>query len=204
MFLLNDKMITTHKKRGGLLSIEPFQNSNLCPTYYYFTLGRQYRLWNVEKNDWHLGELSVGNEVLEVKPKEFVLIQSEERFRCSKQCMAIFGQSSSLIRKGLSLRNSPFIDPNFPDEAKAGYLELGLKNELTKPLRLRLGERIGKVCFFNVSDTYPISDVVGTVSEEDFERRSGKGPPFPVYDDDPDHGQEYYGVETYGRRKRQK
>ena len=130
MFLLNDRMITENKGKGKLLNITPFEAKGLCPTYYYFRLGRHNRRWNSQKKIWELGELGAGTEVLEIQPREYLLVESFERFRCSKQVMAIFGQSSSLVRKGLSLRTSPFIDPNFPDEEEDGCLEIGLKNEL--------------------------------------------------------------------------
>ena len=188
MFLLNARMIKENNAQHGLLDIRPFHQLHLCPTYYYFSLGSQYRRWDRSKKDWERGDLVPGKEVLNIKEDEFVLIQSQERFRCSKQCFALFGQSSTLIRKGLSLRNSPFIDPNFPDEVDPGYLEIGLKNELNITVKLRLGDCIGKICFFNISDTYPIADVAGSASEEDFTRRSGSGPPIPYYDDHPADG----------------
>lgn len=200
MYLLNASMIEKNNKaKDGLLDIQPLENTHLCPTYYYFSLGPQYRRWNRSNKAWELGELEPGNEVLDIHEEEFVLIQSQERFRCSKQCFAIFGQSSGLIRKGLSLRNSPFIDPNFPDEVDPGYLEIGLKNELNITVKLRLGDSIGKICFFNVSDTYPISDVAGSASEEDYSRRSRPGPPVPKYDDHPVEG--WQDVEDFGKDK---
>jgi hypothetical protein len=188
MFLLNDHMIAEHNSPNGILEIAPFDKTALCPTYYYFRLGAQYRKWIKETSTWQPRDLSQGNEILNVGANEYLLIQSYERFRCSKQILAIFGQSSALTRKGIKLVHSPFVDPNFPAPDDAGYLELGLKNELDRPVQLKFRERIGKICFYNVADTYPIRDITGTASEEDFRRRQGSGGPLPLYDDHPAPG----------------
>ena len=90
------------------------------------------------------------------------------------------------MRRGLSLRHSAFIDPNFPARKRTGFLEFGLKNEIDATIPLTLADEIGKVCFFNVSDTYPISDPKGEVAEN-YERRGStdKPRPVPAYDDHP-------------------
>ena len=200
MFLLNDRTIIENLHAGGLVQIEPFSENNLCPTYYYFRFGGNYQRWSREEKRWIEGELDRTNSVLQVQGDEYLLIQSMEHFKCSKRCLALFGASSRLIRKGLSLRNSPFIDPNFPEEVSLGALELGLKNELNAPVNLYVGESIGKMCFFNVGDTFPVADVEGTPSEADYERRSRSDHPQPLYEDDPVY--EFESVEEFGKKKR--
>jgi deoxycytidine triphosphate deaminase len=202
MFLLNSETIVRSVKERQFLEIEPFDQKGLGPSYYYFGLGRYYCKWNAQKNDWVTGDLTTpGGETLLLQGNEYVLVQSYERFRCSKQCLALFGQSSRLARMGLSLRSSPFIDPNFPRSDQTGYLEFGLKNELPRTVRLRYKERIGKVSFFNIADTYPIGDVTGTISEDDFNRRTNADAVRPLYDDDPDHKGEWRGVVEHGKRR---
>lgn len=166
MFLLNNEMILRYQKEG-LLSIEDLKLDLIHPTYYYFRLGSPVRVWDESRKDYHLVELDEpGKEVLTIPARGYVLIQSLERFTCSKKILCIFGQVSALARKGLRLNHSPTIDPNF-----RGYLEMGLENLLDRPRELQYGECIGKVLFFDVSDTYPVHDIKGTISEKDYKRR---------------------------------
>lgn len=166
MFLLNDVMILEYKKEG-LLDIEDFEPRLLHHTYYYFRLGKWVKTWDEKRKDYHSEELGEpGREVLSIPVRGYALIQSLERFSCSKKVLAVFGQISALPRKGLRLNHSPTIDPNFK-----GYLEMGLENLLDLPRELRHGDSIGKILFFDISDTYPIGDVKGTISEKDYERR---------------------------------
>ena len=166
MFLLNNEMILRYQKEG-LLDIEDLKMELIHPTYYYFRLGSPVRVWNESRKEYHLEELGEsGKEVLTIPARGYILIQSLERFTCSKKILGIFGQVSALARKGLRLNHSPTIDPNF-----RGYLEMGLENLLDRPRELRHGERIGKVLFFDVSDTYPIPNIKGTISEKDYKRR---------------------------------
>ena len=167
MFLLNHEMILSYKKEG-MLDIQDFEPKLLLPTCYYFRLGKYARLWDQERRDYHLEELGEpGNEVLTIPPGGYALVQSLERFTCSKKVLALFGQISELPRKGLRLNHSPSVDPNF-----SGYLEMGLENLLNHQRELKFGDRIGKMLFFDVSDTYPILDIRGTISEGDYKRRA--------------------------------
>ncbi len=166
MFLLNNEMILRYKKEG-LLDIEDLELELIHPTYYYFRLGSPVRMWDENRKDYHLEELGEpGKEVLTISSRGYVLIQSLERFTCSKRVLGIFGQISAVARKGLRLNHSPTIDPNF-----RGYLEMGLENLLDRPRELRYGECIGKVSFFDVSDTYPVPDIQGAITEKDYKRR---------------------------------
>ncbi len=184
MFLLNDALILSTMGDTGPLDIVPFVASNLHPTFYYFRLGPEYTRFSSKEQKWVDGSLSKANPIIEVEPFEYLVVGSLERFRCSKQVLAIFSQSSGLVRKGLSLRHSAFIDPNFPAKKRTGFLEFGLKNEIDSTVSVALGEDIGKVCFFNVADTYPISDPKGDIAET-YDRRASTDKPVPTYDDHP-------------------
>ena len=76
---------------------------------------------------------------------------------------------------------------------KPGYLELGIKNEIGVPVSIRLRDRIGKVCFFNVSDTYPIGRINSASMKRDYERRSSSEPPSPYGDQRDDYEAESFG-----------
>ena len=66
--------------------------------------------------------------------------------------MGILGQCSEITNMGLQLINSPFIDPKFNKP-----LRFGLKNLSNEDAILEFGvTKIGKVSFFDISDTYPI------------------------------------------------
>ncbi len=166
MFLLNDLMILNYKEKGHI-DIEEMLRSNLHPTYYYFRLGKYVKLWNSSLTKIDIIELGeAGSEILIIPAKGYALIQSLERFICSKKIVAFFSQISALPRRGLKLNHSMSIDPNF-----RGFLEMGLENILNVPIEIEYGENIGKILFFDISDTYPINDIKGTISEKEYERR---------------------------------
>jgi len=166
MFLLDDQMITEYMKRGHL-SISDFEQTMLHPTYYYFRLGKWAKVFDEQRLDYRAEEIGEpGREVLSIPAHGYALIQTFERFKLSGKVLGFFGQPSALPRKGLRLNHSPTIDPRFD-----GYLEMGLENLLDRPVQVEYRERIGKVVFFDVSDTNPVGDIKGTLSEEDFRRR---------------------------------
>lgn len=175
MFLLNNKTILEYLNENSL-EIENIDLKFLHPTYYYFRLGKWIGIWDEKNKNYHYEELGEpGNEILYMKPRGYALIKSLERFKCSNKVFAFFGQTSALPRKGLRLNHSPTIDPNF-----SGYLEMGLENLLDKTREIRYGDVIGKVLFFSISDTYPVSDIKGTISEKDYKRRETLEKPEPL------------------------
>ena len=166
MFLLDDQMITEYMRQGHL-NITDFEQTMLHPAYYYFRLGKWVKIFDEQRHDYRpevIGE--PGSEVLSIPAHGYALIQTFERFKLSGRVLGLFGQLSAIPRKGLRLNHSPTIDPRFD-----GYLEMGLENLLDRPAQVEYCERIGKVVFFDVSDTYPVGDIKGTLSEEDFRRR---------------------------------
>lgn len=182
MFMLNAQTILKYKQ-DGYLDIEPFDQTGLNPTWYYFRLAEQYTRWIPERNEWEEQRLTQADKILRLGPCEYVLIQSLEQFRCSNRVLATFGQSSYLPRKGLQLNHSPSIDPNFPNQAIGARLEMGLENKLDREITLELGERIGKVYFYSIADTYPVQDITNVEVRDTFERRATGSHPLPAYDD---------------------
>lgn len=175
MFLLNDNLILDYKKEG-LLDIEGLDLDLLHPTYYYFRLGKWAKIWDEKQRDYQPIELEgTGKNVLTIPARGYCLVQSFERFKCSSKVLAIFGQISALPRKGLRLNHSPSIDPNF-----TGYLELGLENLLEHPVELEYKENIGKIMFFNISETFPVREIQGTISEKEYKRREHLRSPEPI------------------------
>ena len=170
MFLLNSTIICeqVRKQNGELLKILNFEPSNLRPTYYYFRLGASVQRWDGHAGARRREVLTLGDS-LNLESQEYVLVQAVELFWHSAACFAVLGPASRLIEKGLSMRHSPFIDPTFPGNT-VGFLDLGLKNELSVPNSITIGDIIGKICFFNVADTYPIpkSDEI----QDEYRRRA--------------------------------
>lgn len=171
-------------KGEGKLDINRFDLECMNHTYYEFRLGSTYRRWS-EDNGKNLGELSPGREILDIKPGEFILVQSHEMFRCSQDVMGMIGSSTSLVKKGLSLEHSPFIDPRFPGD-DVGVLEVAIKNELPVSRRLTFRDVIGKISFYDVSDTYPVDEISGA-SRRRIDRRK-RGYALDRYDNDPRPG----------------
>jgi deoxycytidine triphosphate deaminase len=176
MYLLNDELIRSYikKPKGTYLDIHGFDERNLHPTYYYFRLGHHYKMLDRDTGKWETGELDNQNRIIRLEQFGYVLVKSFERFYLSEKVMAIFGQTSGFTKSGLQLVHSPFIDPLFD-----GHLDLGIWNRMPWTVDLEIGHTIGKVKFFDISDTYPIRDSRGTVSETKLKRRQ------EFRDDDP-------------------
>jgi hypothetical protein len=97
---------------------------------------------------------NVGTPVpIELEPNAFAGIWSLEGFKTSERVFGLFGHSSDLFKRGLELIHSPFIDPGFP-----GQLQLVIRNFSHRTETLSPGETIGKVTFFDISDTILSAD----------------------------------------------
>jgi deoxycytidine triphosphate deaminase len=151
MFLLNNQQILRHvqDESRSYLDIDPFDENCLNPTSYYFRLGGQYK--SLRESNGPASELSERNPKLIIPPRGVVRSLSFESFLLSNKVMAIFGQISDLAKLGLQMLHSPFIDPTFN-----GRLEIGLANPTDEQVEIQWQQQIGKVCFFDVSDTYPV------------------------------------------------
>lgn len=177
MFLLNDQLIRGYVQDGsrGFLDIEPFEEDCLQNTSYYFRLGSHCK--ETSKPGQPLVELGPARSKLILPPSGMAMIRSLETFLLSNKVMAIFGQVSDLTNCGLELMHSPFIDPTF-----FGQLELGIVNRTSSEVAIEWQQKIGKVCFFDVSDTYPVfPPLKGKALASKFEARR------PERDDDPPH-----------------
>jgi deoxycytidine triphosphate deaminase len=159
MYLLNASEIraAVDEPVGMRIDISHFEPRNLQHTSYYFRLGSRYSRRGPAKGSYYdqPGELSEGNAFLNLEPWESVMVWSYEAFKLDHQILGIFGGVSDIARLGLSLNHSPFIDPLYPNRSVGAPLELGIQNLANEPASLRLHDTIGKVSFFDVSDTYP-------------------------------------------------
>ena len=149
MFLLNSIVIGDHlDEDNGTLSIAPFIEKNLEHTFYYFTLGGEGLL---NGKPYSLSKKQ-SERYLTLEPNDFAIIKTIETFTLSGKVLGILGQCSEITKLGLQLLHSPFIDPKFNRP-----LEFGLKNLNNQAITLEFGvSKIGKVSFFDISDTYPI------------------------------------------------
>lgn len=93
------------------------------------------------------GKVGVPAEIT-IKSGAYASIWSLEGFILSERVLGIFGHSSDLFNRGLELIHSPFIDPSFE-----GQLQLAVKNFSNQTVTLKPEEIIGKIVFFDISDT---------------------------------------------------
>jgi deoxycytidine triphosphate deaminase len=129
------------------LLIDPYDEKNHVTNFYYFSFG------GISVNKKYK------EEKLVLKGNEFKMIWSLEAFSCSERVLGIFGNISDLVETGVQLIHSPSIDPGFPlGESGPARLWLGIKNNTSSTIELPVGQRIGKVLFFDVSDTFIIAD----------------------------------------------
>lgn len=149
MFLLNSILIGSYiADDNNTLTIKPFLEENLEHTFYYFRLGSKGKLNGVPFDLTRKKE----EKFLELKPNDFAEIQTFEKFTLSGKILGILGQCSFITGQGLQLIHSPFIDPRYNDP-----LNFGIKNLGNDIVNLEFGvDKIGKVSFFDISDTYPI------------------------------------------------
>lgn len=170
MYLLNRDLIRKYVDLPTApICIKNFISDNLQHTFYYFTLGAEVVLSN-ESNPRGL-PIKLGNntedpndDFLILKPGDFATIKTQETFKIDDDIIGILGQCGDLIKEGLLLIHSPFVDPLFH-----GHFRFGIKNIGFKNATLEFGKSIiGKVCFFNISDTYPISIIKNSIIDKKF------------------------------------
>ena len=139
MFMISKFMYDSYYKSNKYMDIEEYKVENHIENFYYFRLGA------VKKGD----KIKVINSTLTIPPNGFNTIWSLERFSCSQRVLGLFGNLSSLVEKGLQLIHSPSIDPGF-----IGNLSLGIKNNTSDSIDINVGDKIGKILFFDVSDSF--------------------------------------------------
>jgi len=139
MFMISRFMYDVAYKAQGHLKIEPYESAYHINNFYYF----------------RLGALKEEDKVIKIEadyklpPNGFQRIWSMERFEFSDRVFALFGNLSAMVEKGVQLIHSPSIDPGF-----SGSLALGLKNNSDIPVKIKPGDRIGKIIFFDCADTF--------------------------------------------------
>lgn len=183
MYLLNHYQIMGYLERpaGQKLDIEPFEEANLQHTSYYYRLGRYYwrrharddrEVMVLEGRDPYLdviGDLEQdASSSLTLLPNEYVVVETMEHFKLDETIFAIFGGVSEAALRGVEVVNSPFIDPLFPSRSRSEPLKIGLRNLNPDSATIRLGTAIGKIAFFDVSDTYPVQLRSGSSHAERF------------------------------------
>jgi len=175
MFLLNAQQIKRHvdSPRGQYLDIVDFDEEKLQHTSYYFSLGDYCEILT-GTGDPQINRLTSQKPYLNLPPHGYALVKTHETFMLSDKLIGVLGQTTELAKHGLELVHSPFIDPLY-----YGRLLCGLSNRLSSVVRLRLGDSIGKISFFDISDTYPVSIIKGSIQEGTFRDRR------PRRDDDP-------------------
>lgn len=92
--------------------------------------------------------IPIDSRGLSIEPHGLKQVWSLESFTLSGRMLGLFCSPSALFDRGLQLLNSPFIDPTFE-----GALSLVLLNLSGEIQTIHAGEKIGKVCFFDVGDT---------------------------------------------------
>lgn len=131
---------SVYEKRK-FLTISPYESDNHITNFYYFRLGA------AATND---GTTFIHRKQGITVPRNgFVAIWSLESFHLTERVLGLFGNLSAFVHQGLQLIHSPSIDPGFN-----GALRLGIKNNTSKKITLPVGTRIGKILFFDVSDSH--------------------------------------------------
>ena len=144
MFLLSKETLIKHGYLTNQIKISPLKQDNLIKTFYYFRAGDTLKMLSPKEEIIDLETISKAT----IPSNGFGLIKSREFFDFDSSIMALFGNVSDLIKRGLQIINSPSIDPSFQ-----GHLTLGIKNLTDNPVDISFDETIGKILFFNVADT---------------------------------------------------
>lgn len=165
MYLLNSSKILEYSNQSPFqdLHIKYLSEDNLNPSSYYFRIGNHFSENRGDK--WQT--LSEKNQTITIQPNQLILVTSLESFRLSKRVFGIIGPSTDMQKYGLRILYGQFIDPMFD-----GHLEIGIHNPFNESISIKFKETLGKVCFFDVSDTYPILDNdAHSVYKKKFKRR---------------------------------
>lgn len=184
MYLLNAQQIKRHVDAplGQYLDILNFDEKNLQHTAYYFSLGDHCEILTATEEP-QIIRLTPTKPYLNLAPHGYAVVQTRETFFLSDKVIGVLGQTTKLAEDGLELVHSPFIDPMYH-----GRLVFGLSNRLARPARLKLGDRIGKISFFDISDTYPVDVIKGSILERTFSERRPRrdADPIPRESEEPD------------------
>ena len=138
MFMISKVVYQAVFHPGNLLGIEPYDQTNHLSSFYYFRLGAKAEGENVVpiKGELTIPKLSIVN------------VWSLEKFTLSDRVLGLFGNSTGFVKRGLQLVHGISVDPGFN-----GSLVLGIRNNTTSEMTLKVGDIIGKILFFDVSDS---------------------------------------------------
>lgn len=144
--ILSGEEIIKHVKSMNII-IEPFNEKQVGPNSYDFTLSDQLLIYDVDQLDCGVDNptysFTIPSSGFKLRPNELYLGCTNERFGSSKYVPWIDGRSS-MGRLGLSVHIT------------AGRGDLGfvgrwtLEITVVKPLVVYPNQRIGQVTFFNV------------------------------------------------------
>ncbi len=138
MFMISKLVYQAVFHPGKLLTIDPYDETKHLSNFYYFRLGASAHGDSVVPLK---GELSIAKHAT-------VMVYTLERFTLSDRVLGLFGNTTTFIKNGLQLVHGFSVDPGFN-----GSLLLGIRNNTTSDIRLKPGDIIGKMLFFDVSDS---------------------------------------------------
>jgi len=138
MILISKGMYEAFYGPRNYLKIEPIDDSSFTPNCYYFRLGGI-------KEEGHVVPLE---EPVTLGRRQIKRVFSAETFSLSERVFALIGPCSELICSGLSLRNSPTIDPGY-----SGCLEMLIENLNDERVSIKPAMIIGKAVFFDICET---------------------------------------------------
>ena len=138
MFLIS-KLMFDAVYRQKYVTIENYHSDNHYETFYYFRLGAKDKDGRPDASEY---------ASVTVPKNGLVRVWSLETFRFSERVWGLFGGPSDIAKKGLQLLHGPSIDPTF-----SGSLELALANATSQDVEIKVGENIGKLHLFDVSDS---------------------------------------------------
>ena len=144
MFLLSDDLVKRYERRG--LKIVNATPDNYFPTCYYFRLGpRAQYPFGQEPLTAH----AISRSGLVLEPNDQIRVATMEHFRLPDHVKATLGpRTSNAVERGLLLLHGPTVEPGYD-----APLDVGIKNISPFPLTLKQGDSIGKIEFYDISDT---------------------------------------------------
>jgi deoxycytidine triphosphate deaminase len=143
MFLLSDVLIRRYMKHRGF-SIHPFLESNLGQTCYYFRVGQYADILTDDQ-----GSINIKERGLALPPGTMASIQSLETFHLPDHVLGLLGsQTANALKHRIHMLHGPSIDPGYQAPIEFVVINIG-----QRPVDLTYGARIGKVMFFDVTET---------------------------------------------------
>lgn len=165
---------------SGRLIIENCDLSRFAGSFYILRIG------SVDVDDSFRPILG---HKLEIPPKSTVNLWTLESFVLDVGLIGFLGPTTDLLRQGLRLEHSPFIDPGFPglDSSSGGALWVALTNLTSNSRVVEANAPLGKVTFFDLdlslSDATSLASGPSSKSEKWAERREVGGKMTRAYEE---------------------